>query len=199
MLAHGESRMTHAGRATEGLTMTRADDDPVWPTLPYAAWKPTLTTLHMWLQVVGKVKLVLTPFLNDWWNVAFAVNARGLSTSTIPIGQRVFQVDFDFIDHRLTIDVSDGSTRSMPLIARSVADFYYSFMALLESLGIQVSINTQPVEVDNQIPFHEDRIHADYEPLYVNRCWRILLGVARVLERYRTPFVGKSSPVLFWW
>ena len=179
--------------------MRRAEDDPVWPALPYAEWKSTLTTLHMWLQVVGKVKLALTPFLNDWWNVAFVVNARGLSTSTIPTSQRIFQVDFNFIDHRLTIDVSDGSTRSMPLIARSVADFYHDFMEMLESLGIPVSINTHPVEVDNRVPFDEDRVHADYEPLYANRCWRILLGVARVLERYRTPFIGKSSPVQFWW
>jgi Family of unknown function (DUF5996) len=179
--------------------MTRPDDAGVWPALAYAEWKPTLTTLHMWLQVVGKVKLELTPFLNDWWNVAFAVNARGLTTSLIPSGDRGFQVDFDFIDQRLTINVSDGSARSMPLVARSVADFYHQFMELLESLGIRVTINTHPVEVDNQIPFDQDRVHAEYEPVFVNRCWRILVGVTQVLERYRTPFVGKSSPVHFWW
>jgi hypothetical protein len=177
----------------------RADDDPVWPALPYAAWKPTLDTLHMWTQVVGKVKLELTPFLNEWWNITFAVTARGLTTSTIPFGQRMFQVDFDFVDHSLSIQVTDGSSRSMRLLAQPVADFYREFMANLESLGIQVKINTHPVEVDNGIPFEQDRVHASYDPLSVNRCWRILVGVTRLLERYRTPFVGKSSPVQFWW
>jgi hypothetical protein len=179
--------------------MKRPDDDPVWPALPYEAWKPTLTTLHMCLQVVGKVKLELTPFLNDWWNVAFRVTARGLTTSMIPIGQRVFQVDFDFVDHQLRIDVNDGGRRTMPLSARPVADFYAEFMAHLESLGIQVAITREPVEVDTRIPFDEDRTHTAYDPEYVKRCWLILVGVARVLERYRTPFVGKSSPVHFWW
>jgi hypothetical protein len=130
----------------------------------------------MWMQIVGKVKLELSPFLNEWWNVAFVVTARGLSTATIPFGQRMFQVDFDFIDHRMAIHVTDAQSRSMPLVARSVADFYAEFMSVLESLGIQVKINTHPVEVDDGIPFEDDRVHAAYDPLYVNRCWRILLG-----------------------
>jgi hypothetical protein len=179
--------------------MRRADDDPVWPALPYEEWQTTLTTLHMWLQIVGKVKLALTPFLNDWWNVAFRVTARGLTTAMIPVNQRVFQVDFDLIDHQVIIAVSDGGTRTMPLAPRAVADFYHEFMDHLEALGIQVTINTRPVEVDNHIPFDADRTHAAYDPTYVNRCWRILVGVARVLEQYRTPFIGKSSPVQFWW
>ena len=177
----------------------RDDDDDVWPALPYADWKQTYATLHMWTQVVGKVKLELTPFLNEWWNVTFAVTARGLTTAPIPFGQRMFQVDFDFIDHRLAILVSDGRSRSMPLVARSVGDFYAEFMASLASLGIQVKINTHPVEVDDGIPFEEDQLHAEYDPRYVTRWWRILLGVNRLLERYRSPFVGKSSPVQFWW
>jgi hypothetical protein len=181
------------------MTTPRADDDDVWPALPYANWEQTCSTLHMWTQVVGKVKLELTPYLNQWWNVAFAVTARGLNTATIPIGTRAFEVDFDFIDHRLALHVSDGRSRSMPLVARSVADFYAEFMASLESLGIHVKINTHPVEVDNGIPFEQDRVHAQYDPVYVNRWWRILLGVSRLLERYRTPFVGKSSPVQFFW
>jgi hypothetical protein len=153
----------------------------------------------MCTQVVGKVKLGLAPFLNEWWNVAFAVTARGLTTSTIPFGQRLFQVDFDFIDHSLTIHVTDGTSRMMSLVPRSVADFYLEFMGMLDSLGIRVKINTHPVEVDNGIPFEEDHVHAEYDPLYVSRWWRVLVGVSRLLEQYRTPFVGKSSPVHFWW
>src|SRR5215471_12311980 len=127
------------------MSGSRADDDFAWPSLPYAAWQPTLETLHMWTQVVGKVQLAVTPFLNEWWNVTFRVTARGLTTPILPIGARIFQVEFDFIDHRLTISVSDGSSRSMALAARSVADFYSEFMGHLESLGIHVSIWTHPV------------------------------------------------------
>jgi len=177
----------------------RTDNDDAWPDLPYAEWQATLATLHMWLQIVGKVKLELSPFLNEWWNVAFTVTARGLSTSTIPVGERMFQVDFDLIDHRLLIHVSDTRSRSMPLEARSVAEFYVEFMRLLESLDIRVKINTHPVEVDDGIPFADDRMHAAYDPVYVTRCWRILLSVSRVMAQYRTPFIGKSSPVQFWW
>jgi hypothetical protein len=111
----------------------------------------------------------------------------------------MFRVDVDFVDHRLALDLSDGRSRSMPLVARPVAEFYHEFMGMLDSLDIRVKIRTHPVEVDNDIPFDEDRVHAEYDPRSVNRCWRILLGVTRVMERYRTPFVGKSSPVQFWW
>jgi len=177
----------------------RSASDDVWPALPYSDWKESLGTLHMWTQIVGKVKLELTPFLNDWWNVTFAFTARGLTTSTIPFGQRVFQVDFDFIDHRLAIHVSDGRSRSVPLVARSVADFYLEFLDALESVGVHVKINTHPVEVDNGIPFQEDRTHLSYDPEYVSRWWPIILSISRLLERYRTPFIGKSSPVHFFW
>ena len=119
----------------------------IWPALPYEAWKDSLDTLHMWTQIVGKVKLELVPFLNEWWQVAFTVTARGLTTATIPFGRRVFQVDFDFIDHRLDIHVGDGTSRSIPLLPRSVADFYQEFMAALDSLGLGVTITTNPVEV----------------------------------------------------
>jgi hypothetical protein len=170
-----------------------------WPALPYEAWQDTLDTLHMWTQVVGKVKLELMPFLNQWWEVAFTVTARGLTTGTIPFDHRVFQVDFDFLDHRLDIAVNDGSARSIPLRPRSVADFYQAFMGALEELGVRVRITTNPVEVENTIPFDQDRVHAAYDPEYVNRWWRIVLQVDRLLQQYRTPFVGKSSPVLFWW
>jgi hypothetical protein len=153
----------------------------------------------MWAQIVGKVKLELVPFLNEWWEVAFTLTARGFTTSTIPFAHRVFQVDFDFIDHRLDIHVNDGSSRSLALHPRSVADFYQEFMGVLGDLGLDVTITTNPVEVENTIPFDQDQDHASYDAPSVNRCWRILLQVDRLLQEYRTPFVGKSSPVLFWW
>jgi hypothetical protein len=177
----------------------RSRTDDIWPALPYAAWKNTLDTLHMWTQIVGKVKLELAPFLNDWWQVAFAVTARGLTTSTIPVGRRVFQVDFDFIDHRLDIRVSDGRSHSIPLYARSVADFYREFMTTLQAFDINVTINTMPAEVENTIPLDQDDEHASYDRDAVSRWWRILVQVDRVLQAYRTPFIGKSSQVNFWW
>jgi hypothetical protein len=171
----------------------------VWPALPYEAWKDTLDTLHMWTQIVGKVKLDPVPFLNEWWEVGFTVTGQGLTTSTIPFRHRIFQVDFDFIDHRLDVHSSDGSSRSLPLLPRSVADFYHEFMAALEELGIQVQITTNPVEVENTIPFDQDRVHVSYDPDAVTRWWRIVQQVDRLFQQYRTPFVGKSSPVLFYW
>ena len=175
----------------------------VWPALPYDEWKDTLATLHMWTQIVGKIKLELSPFLNEWWNVAFTVTARGLTTGTVPgpegAPQRVFEIDFDFVDHRLDILVSDGSSRSIELLPRSVSDFYQELMGALDALGIPVQITTTPQEVENTIPFDQDQVHASYDPVYVNRWWRILVQVDRLLQRFRIPFVGKSSPVLFWW
>lgn len=171
----------------------------VWPSLPYEDWKDTLDTLHMWTQIAGKVKLQLSPFLNELWEVAFTVTARGITTSTIPQGRRVFQVDFDFLDHRLDILVNDSSSRSLRLYPRSVADFYAEFMGALDDLGLSVRINTTPQEVDHTIPLDQDEAHASYDPTYVNRWWRILVQVDRLLQRFRSPFVGKSSPVLFYW
>jgi hypothetical protein len=170
-----------------------------WPALPYGEWKDTRDTLHMWTQIVGKVKLELVPFLNEWWEVGFTVIARGLTTSTIPYGRRVFKVDFDFIDHRLHILVSDGTSRSVLLLPRSVADFYHEFMGALDELDLHVQISTGSQEVANTTPFDQDQEHTSYDPEYVTRWWRILLQVDRLLQVYRTPFVGKSSPVLFWW
>jgi hypothetical protein len=191
------THVTATGPAAQG-TITE-----VWPELPYAAWKDTLDTLHMWTQIVGKVKLELSPFLNEWWEIAFPVTARGLSTGTIPgpkdAPHRVFQVDFDFIDHRLHILVSDGSSRSLLLLPRSVADFYHEFMGALKELGLPVTITTTPQEVANTTPFDQDQVHNAYDPEYVNRWWRILVQTDRLLQGFRTTFVGKSSPVLFWW
>jgi Family of unknown function (DUF5996) len=185
---------------THTMTPTQGEaGGVVWPALPYEEWTDTLETLHMWTQIVGKVKLELAPFLNQWWEVGFTVTGRGLTTATIPVGHRIFQVDFDFLDHRLDVHVSDGRSRSLPLRPRSVADFYHEFMAALEELGIQVQIRTMPVEVDNTIPFDQDQVHAAYDPNYVTRWWRIVQQVDRLLQQYLTPFVGKSSPVLFYW
>ncbi len=180
-----------ATRTTSGIE--------VWPDLPYGAWKDTMDTVHMWTQVVGKVKLELSPFLNHWWNVAFTVTSRGLTTGTIADGTRVFQIDFDFIDHRLNIDVNDGSRQSLTLQPRSVADFYRLVMEALSKLEINVRINTAPQEVDDGIAFEKDTVHKSYDTEYVNRWWRILVQCDRLLQRYRSSFVGKSSPVLFWW
>lgn len=175
----------------------------IWPALPYEEWKDTLDTLHMWTQIVGKVKLVLSPFLNEWWNVALYPTARGLTTSTIPgpsgARHRVFQVDFDFVDHRLDILVNNGSSLSLLLLPRSVADFYHEFMAALRELGLHVQITTTPQEVEDTTPFDQDQDHASYDPEYVTRWWRIILQTDRLLQVHRTTFVGKSSPVLFWW
>ena len=177
----------------------RQDREEAWPALPYAEWKSTCDTLHMWMQIVGKVKLALTPLLNDWWNVAFTVTPRGLTSSIIPFARRAFEVEFDFIDHYLTISASDGSSRRMQFVPRPVADFFQEFIRHLEELDIHIEINTLPVEVDNPIRFEDDHVHAAYDPLYAHRWWRILVSICSLMERYRSPFVGRSSPVHFFW
>lgn len=171
----------------------------LWPALPFEQWKETCETLHMWLQIVGKVRLALSPYLNHWWQVTLYVSPRGLTTSSIPYNNRLFEVNLDFIDHNLLVQTSTGVTRGMPLIARDVADFYREFMAILDSLGIEVKINTLPSEVKNPIPCDEDHLHASYDPDYANRFWRILLQCDRVFKEFRSDFTGKSSPVHFFW
>src|SRR5579859_6462808 len=172
--------------------------DP-WPALPLDAWQDTYATLHMWTQIVGKVRKTLTPYINHWWNVTLYVSARGLTTSPIPYGQKVFEIEFDFLDHQLLVDTSDGARRRVPLVPRSVADFYQEVMASLHSLGIDVQIHASPDEVPHPIPFAEDRVHASYDPEYANRFWRILVSTSRVLQQFRSGFVGKCSPVHFFW
>lgn len=178
---------------------TNREDGERWPALPLPEWQETLDTLHMWTQIVGKVKLELTPFLNQWWNVAFQVTPRGLTTGPIPGGTETFAVDFDFIDHRLIIHTSQGAVEALPLGPRTVADFYAEFMGALRALGIDVAITRLPVEIPDPIPLDQDRVHASYDPASVYRWWRILVQTERVLQRFRTPFAGKSSPVLFYW
>jgi hypothetical protein len=153
----------------------------------------------MWLQIVGKVKLELTPFLNEWWNIGLFVNARGLTTGLIPAGSEAFEVAFDFISHDLTILTSSDEVRTIPLTPRSVASFYAEFMETLAALGIEVKINPVPSEVPNPIPCDTNEIHASYDPEYVNRWWRILVQSHLVLQRFRASFAGKSSPILFYW
>jgi hypothetical protein len=179
--------------------MSNTENTEKWPALPLEAWKDTCDTLHMWMQVVGKVRMVLSPFENHWWHVPLYVTARGLTTSPIPYHGRTFEVDFDFIDHNLLIQTSDGTSKTMPLISRSVADFYQEFMTSLRALQIEVTINTLPSEVANPIHCDQDFVHASYDPEYANRFWRILVQTDMVMKRYRSRFIGKSSPVHFFW
>ncbi len=177
----------------------RAARAAAWPSLPLAEWQDTYATLHMWTQIVGKVRLELTPLVNHWWNVPLYLTARGLTTSPIPYGQRTFDVDFDLIDHRLIVNTSEGATKMLALEPRSVADFYSEFMALLRSLEIEVEIYATPVEIPDPIPFAEDRVHASYDPEYAHRFWLILRRTERVLQEFRGRFIGKCSPVHFFW
>jgi hypothetical protein len=174
-------------------------DDAVWPALPADAWADTRDTVHMWTQIVGKVRMATTPMTNHWWNVTLYVSQRGLTTSPMPYGDRTFQIDFDFEDHRLDIATADGERRSMKLEPRSVADFYVELMSQLDELGLSTPIWTMPVEVEGAIPFDEDDEHASYDADAVNRFWRVLAQSDRVLHKFRAGFVGKVSPVHFFW
>ena len=178
---------------------TSIDLPECWPALPLDAWKDTYATLHMWTQIVGKVRLALTPLVNHWWNVPLYVDARGLTTSAIPYENDVFEIRFDFIDHQLVLQTNQGLLKTLPLVPRTVADFYRDFLALLHSAGIRAHIWKMPVEVPNPIPFDQDTIHASYDPEYAQRFWRILVSVEHVLTEFRSRFIGKSSPVHFFW
>jgi hypothetical protein len=176
-----------------------AHDERVWPALPLEQWKDTYATLHMWTQIVGKVRLALTPLINHWWNVPLYLTARGLTTSTIPYRDRPFELRFDFLDHQLLLQISDGSPKLLPLSSMAVADFYQKVMAMLRSSGIEVKIWRMPVEVPDPIPFDEDRVHATYDPEAAQRFWKILLNVECVFEEFRSRFLGKCSPIHFFW
>jgi Family of unknown function (DUF5996) len=175
------------------------DRAELWPALPYEGWRDTCQTLHMWTQIVGKVRMELSPFLNHWWHVTLYVTPRGLTTSAIPYHGGSFEVTFDFIKHNLYMHTSEGTTKALPLIPRSVAAFYREFMDCLQALGIQVTINTLPSEVQNPIRCDVDEVHASYDPVYAQRFWRILVETATVMQRFRSPFLGKSSPIHFFW
>lgn len=171
----------------------------LWPELPLIEWKDTYYTLHMWTQIVGKIRLALTPLENHWWNIALYVTPRGLTTSTMVYEGRHLRIDFDFISHTLLIESADGSTKTIALRPRPVADFYQETMSALASLGIPVTIWTTPVEVPDRTPFEKDQKHAAYDPEYAQRFWRILVQASRVLSEFRSRFTGKASPVHFFW
>ena len=171
----------------------------VWPELNYVDWKDTCATLHMWTQIVGKIRLTLTPWTNHSWHVTLYVTARGLTTSPIPHGTDTFEIRFDFVDHQLRILKSDGAQRSIELKPRSVADFYKAVMAALDELKLPVKIDIVPNEIPNPIPFDRDEQHRSYDPEYANRFWRVLVQADRVFKEFRSRFCGKCSPVHFFW
>jgi hypothetical protein len=170
-----------------------------WPESPTAAWRETYATLHLWTQVLGKIRLVRSPWLNHSWHVVLYVSARGLTTSPIPDGSRTFQIDLDFIDHVLRVSTSDGAQRQFALAGQSVASFYAGVMAALAELGIDVAIDEMPNELPDPVRFSQDSQHASYDPEAVGRFFRILVNVDRVFKQFRTGFLGKASPVHFFW
>ncbi len=170
-----------------------------WPAIPYEPWKDTLATLHMWAQIVGKIRLAQSPWVNHSWHVTLYVSPRGLTTSPIPYEERSFQIDFDFIQHELRISTSDGESRSLPLRPQTTAEFHAAIQEALRGLDLDVHFHGRPNEVPEPIPFAEDRTHAAYDPEAVQRFWRALLQVDRVFKRFRAQFLGKNSPVHFFW
>ena len=182
------------------MALPESDDrDRFWPALPFEGWRDTLATLHMWTQVVGKVRLAQAPHVNHWWQVPLYVTPGGLTTSSVPYGPRTFQVDFDFVGHRLHIATSDGDSRQLALAPRTVADFYGEFMSRMKELGLDVKVWTTPVEVENPIPFEQDDTHKSYDAESVGRFRRALVQAERVFQQFRSGFAGKCSPVHFFW
>ena len=182
------------------VSNTAQPDSPAcWPELHLEQWQNTCATLHMWTQIVGKVRLALTPRTNHWWSVPLYVSARGLTTSLIPYGARSFEAEFDFIEHKLHLRVSNGQSRELALAPRTVADFHGEFMAALKALGIEVTIWKMPVEVANPIPFDKDTTHAAYDAASVEKFWRTLVSADAVFKAFCSRFIGKTSPVHFFW
>jgi hypothetical protein len=170
-----------------------------WPELKFSEWQDTLATLHMWTQVIGKIHLRQTPLVNHWWNVPLYVSARGLTTSAMPYEDRIFEIEFDFLDHQLLIKCSDDSITRFALRPQSVADFYAEVMSALRGFGMEIKIWTTPVEIPNPIPFEEDHEHKSYDAEYANRFWRSLVKMDEVFKEFRARFIGKVSPVHFFW
>jgi len=176
-----------------------SDANPQWPDLPFAAWSDTCETLLLWLQVVGKVRIACTPLINHWWNCTLKVTSHGLLAPAMTYRGLTFDVLFDFTHHRLHIETSDGRIETLALEPMAVADFYAEFMQALRRLGIDVHIWTMPSEIENAIPFEKDHTHAQYDPAYVQRFWQAVLQVHRVMTEFRARFIGKASPVHFFW
>jgi Family of unknown function (DUF5996) len=173
--------------------------DTTWPSLPFSAWQDTYATLHMWTQIIGKIRLALAPKLNHWWHSTLYVTPRGLTTSSIPYGRGSFEIRFDFLEHHLQIETSDCTTKRIALFPRSVADFYHDVIGAFQASNIEVRIWTTPQEVAEPISFNLDEKHAAYDPEYVQRFWRILVQAERVMTAFRSRFTGKCSPVHFFW
>jgi hypothetical protein len=173
--------------------------ETVWPPLPYDEWKDTYATLHMWSQIVGKIAVAQAPPINHSWGVSLRLNSRGLATPNLPYDDRTFTIEFDFVDHQLVIRTSDGVRRTLPLESRSVAAFYRELMSTLQAMELPEKIWTMPVEIPAPVPFDKDEVHHTYDPEAANRFWRILLQVERVFSACRSTFVGKCSPVQFFW
>ncbi len=171
----------------------------VWPELNWADWSKTADTLHMWTQIVGKTRLALSPMQAHWWNIPLYVSARGLSTSAMPYGAEMLEIEFDFIGHELHFRLSDGVSLSTPLRPQSVADFYAEYQRSLAAIGVHVPIYPVPVELKKPIPFAEDTEHADYDAEYANRFWRVLVRADKIFQRFSSEFTGKISPVHFFW
>jgi len=177
-------------------SLSRVED---WPSLPPAAWDETRATLHMWTQIIGKIRLAQAPMINHWWQVPLYVTSRGLTTSPVPYGARTFQIDLDFIEHRLRISIDDGRREGFALRPRSVADFHAELMGRMRSLGFDVRIWTMPCEIEHPIRFENNHKHAAYDADFANRFWRVLVQADRVLTTFRARFLGKVSPVHFFW
>jgi len=170
-----------------------------WPSLPLEAWSETCATLHMWTQIVGKIRLAQSAWTNHSWHVTLYVTARGLTTSPVPYGSSTFEIDFDFVDHQLIVQVSDGRAARIPLQPQSTAAFYGRLMEEMRRLGLSVQIHCKPNEVLDPIRFDEDQVHCSYDAQYANRFWRILVQADRVFKEFRSRFAGKCSPVHFFW
>lgn len=173
--------------------------DSAWPALPWAEWQDTAETLHMWTQIVGKTVLELTPTVNHWWNVALRVTARGLGTTLVPYRHGAFDAEFDLIGHQLHLRTSWGQHREIALSSRPVAEFYREYHQVLRDLGIEVMLYDRPVEVSQPVAFGEDYVHRTYDAEYAQRFWRILVQTEAVMQRFRARFMGKCSPVHFFW
>jgi hypothetical protein len=174
-------------------------DHTAWPSLPYEKWVETCDTLHLYTQVAGKIKLALSPFLNEWWHVALVLWARGLTTGPIPYRSTVFEIRFDLVSHNVEILDSTGRTKTIELVPRPVAEFYKLVLSNLRSMGIEVTIAPEPQEIENAIPLETDTVHHSYDREAVGRFWTILASISVVFESFRSDFSGKASPVQFWW